>query len=204
MTTQPNSQNTQHINAAKKNRWLWLLPLVLFVALAVMLFMRLGKPTDIVPTTALNRPVPVFSLPNLLDPSQTYSTANLPTQPYIINVWASWCPTCKLEHPFLLQLASQGVPLVGVNYKDEQADALAYLNHHQDPFVLNIQDSQGNLALDLGLTGAPESFIVDGQGNIRQHIVGVIDSQNWQARIAPCLQSLMNAKTTQEQTKACQ
>ena len=90
----------------------------------------------------------------------------------------------------LMQLSQQGVTMVGVNYRDDLSDALGYLNDHGDPFVLSIQDGDGTLALDLGLTGAPETFVVDGDGIIRQHILGEVAKANWSARIQPCLQAL--------------
>ena len=177
---------------------LWfLIPLVLFLAFIVMMFFRLGKSTEIIPSNALNKPVPSFSLPLLADTTQTVSNKDLPKQAFLLNIWGSWCPTCKIEHPYLMQLQAQGVPIVGINYKDEPQEALVYLSERGNPFVMNIQDLSGGFAIDLGLTGAPETFIVDKQGNIRQHIVGEINEQNWQDRILPCLQSL---NSTAEQT----
>ena len=183
---------------------LWfLIPLVLFLAFIVMMFFRLGKSTEIIPSNALNKPVPSFSLPLLADTTQTVSNKDLPKQAFLLNIWGSWCPTCKIEHPYLMQLNEQGVPIVGVNYKDELEEALGYLNERGNPFVLNIQDITGGFAIDLGLTGAPETFVVDTQGSIRQHIVGEIDAQNWQDRIKPCLEAL-NSNTDQSMiAKVC-
>lgn len=92
-----------------------------------------------------------------------------------------------------MQLEERGVNLVGVNYKDEIGDALGYLNKGGDPFSMSIQDLSGQFALDLGLTGAPETFVVDGEGVIRQHIIGEINESNWQSRIKPCLKVLNEA-----------
>ena len=175
----------------------FLIPFIVFIGLVVMLFFRLGKPTDIVPDNALNRPVPSFSLPLLSDTSQTVSNDVLPDGPYLINVWGSWCPTCIVEHPYLLQLQQEGVDIVGVNYQDELENATAYLDRENDPFVFSVQDYEGDLAIDLGLTGAPETFVVDGEGNIRQHIIGEINNENWQARIAPCLDHLEQIEAEQ-------
>lgn len=175
----------------------FLIPFIVFIGLVVMLFFRLGKPTDIVPDNALNRPVPSFTLPLLSDTSQTVSNDRLPKGPYLINVWGSWCPTCVVEHPYLLQLQQEGVDIVGVNYQDELENATAYLDREKDPFVFSVQDYEGDLAIDLGLTGAPETFVVDGEGNIRQHIIGEINNENWQARIAPCLHHLEQIEAEQ-------
>lgn len=178
----------------KKQMKIWfLIPLIVFFGLVVMLYMRLGDSTTIVTNTALERPVPSFELPLLSDTSRIMTNDNLPEQPFLMNIWGSWCPTCIVEHPFLMELEQRGVTLVGVNYKDEIGNALSYLNRGGDPFSMSIQDLSGQFALDLGLTGAPETFIVDGDGVIRQHIIGEINEANWQARISPCLQVLNEA-----------
>ena len=178
----------------KKQLKLWfLIPLIVFIGLIIMLYLRLGKPTDIVTNTALERPVPTFELPLLSDTSRIMTNENLPDKPFLMNIWGSWCPTCIIEHPFLMQLEERGVNLVGVNYKDDIGDALGYLNRGGDPFSMSIQDLSGQFALDLGLTGAPETFIVDGEGIIRQHIIGEINESNWQSRITPCLMVLNEA-----------
>ncbi|WP_201604566.1 DsbE family thiol:disulfide interchange protein [Psychrobacter immobilis] len=178
----------------KKQLKLWfLIPLIVFIGLIIMLYLRLGKPTDIVTNTALERPVPAFELPLLSDTSRIMTNENLPDKPFLMNIWGSWCPTCIIEHPFLMQLEERGVNLVGVNYKDDIGDALGYLNRGGDPFSMSIQDLSGQFALDLGLTGAPETFVVDGNGVIRQHIIGEINESNWQSRITPCLMVLNEA-----------
>ena len=178
----------------KKQMKIWfLIPLIIFFGLVVMLYMRLGKPTEIISNTALERPVPTFELPLLSDTSRTMTNDNLPAQPFLMNIWGSWCPTCIVEHPFLMQLEERGVNIVGVNYKDDIGNALSYLNQRGDPFSMSIQDSSGQFALDLGLTGAPETFVVDGDKVIRQHIIGEINETNWQERIIPCLTVLNEA-----------
>lgn len=187
-----NNKPTKTMKKSQMKIW-FLIPLIVFAGFVVMLYMRLGQPTDIVTNTALERPVPTFELPLLSDTSRIMTNDNLPDQPFLMNIWGSWCPTCIIEHPFLMQLEERGVNLVGVNYKDDIGDALGYLNRGGDPFSMSIQDSSGQFALDLGLTGAPETFVVDGEGIIRQHIVGEINESNWQSRITPCLMLLNEA-----------
>lgn len=200
-TTAKNTSKTMN----KKQLKVWfLIPLIIFVGLMIMLYMRLGKPVEIVPNTALERPVPTFELPLLSDTTRTMTNDNLPKQPFLINVWGSWCPTCIIEHPFLMQLKERGVNIVGVNYKDEIGNALSYLNQRGDPFSMSIQDLSGQFALDLGLTGAPETFVVGGDGVIRQHIIGEINEENWQNRITPCLMVLNNANKTGDSPDAKQ
>ena len=187
-----NKKGNQTMKKSQIRIW-FLIPLIIFAAFIVMLYFRLGQPTEIVTNTALERPVPAFELPLLSDTSRIMTNDNLPDQPFLMNIWGSWCPTCIIEHPFLMQLEERGVNLVGVNYKDDIGDALGYLNRGGDPFSMSIQDLSGQFALDLGLTGAPETFVVDGEGVIRQHIVGEINEGNWQSRITPCLMVLNEA-----------
>ena len=188
----PEKNGNQTMKKSQIKIW-FLLPLIVFAGFIIMLYLRLGQPTDIVTNTALERPVPTFELPLLSDTSRIMTNDNLPDQPFLMNIWGSWCPTCVIEHPFLMQLEERGVNLVGVNYKDDIGDALGYLNRGGDPFSMSIQDLSGQFALDLGLTGAPETFVVDGEGIIRQHIVGEINEGNWQSRITPCLMVLNEA-----------
>ncbi|WP_367109071.1 DsbE family thiol:disulfide interchange protein [uncultured Psychrobacter sp.] len=186
MSATNNRSDNQTMKKSQIKIW-FLIPLLVFVGLIVILFMRLGKPTDIVPNTALERPVPTFELPLLSDTTRMITNDNLPDEPFLMNVWGSWCPTCIVEHPFLMELESRGVNIVGVNYKDEIGNAFRYLNEGGDPFSMSVQDLSGQFALDLGLTGAPETFLVDSDGIIRQHIIGEVNEANWQARIKPCL-----------------
>lgn len=195
MATKTNQKNNQKI-------W-FLIPLILFVAFIIMLYFRLGKDTKVITNTSLNRPVPAFSLPLLNNPKQLVTTADLPKKPYLLNIWASWCVTCKIEHPFLLQMSKQGIPIVGVNYKDEIPYALVYLNSHQDPFTLNLQD-KGDFGIDLGLTGVPESFVVDSKGNIRQHILGEINQERFDKQVLPCLTALNSNADDSKIKQVCQ
>lgn len=188
----PETKGNRTMKKSQIRIW-FLIPLIIFAAVMVMLYFRLGQPTEIVTNTALERPVPAFELPLLSDTSRIMTNDNLPDQPFLLNVWGSWCPTCIIEHPFLMQLEERGVNLVGVNYKDDIGDALSYLNRGGDPFLMSVQDLSGQFALDLGLTGAPETFVVDGKGVIRQHIIGEVNESNWQSRITPCLMVLNDA-----------
>ena len=120
-----------------KRLWVFIIPLLVFVVLVVMLFRQLGKPTEVNTSRVVGQPLPEFSLPLLSDTTRQMTKADLPNSPFLLNVWGSWCPTCYIEHPFLMQLHAKGVPMVGVNYKDELSDALAYLNEHQDPFIFS-------------------------------------------------------------------
>ena len=135
----PADKKTKTMKKSQIKIW-FLIPLIVFVGFIIMLYLRLGQPTDIVTNTALERPVPTFELPLLSDTSRMMTNDNLPEQPFLMNIWGSWCPTCIVEHPFLMQLEERGVNLVGVNYKDYIGDALGYLNRGGEPFSMSIQD----------------------------------------------------------------
>jgi cytochrome c biogenesis protein CcmG, thiol:disulfide interchange protein DsbE len=176
-----------------KNQMIWLLPWVIFVGLTIVLWTRLGVDPKIVPQAMTNQPLPQFGLPSLSLSStqvQLKTAADLPRKPFILHVWGSWCPTCIIEQRYLLTLADQGVILVGVNYKDQTTDAQAHLVQHGNPYVLNVQDLQGDFGVDLGVTGAPESFVIDQNHRIRLHIVGEVDDAVWRQQVQPCLNRL--------------
>ena len=192
------------MNAKQKRMLMFFMPLVVFALLIVMFFMKLGKPTDVIVSTSIGKPLPAFSLPLLSSPDRVMTNADLPKQPFLLNAWGSWCPTCKIEHPMLLELAKQGVPMVGINYKDELPNALAYLDTYKDPFVYSVQDLDGMYGIDLGLTGAPETFVVDAKGVVYQHITGEITQENWQRQIEPCMQELARAGSDEaSRAKVC-
>lgn len=180
-----------HLIVGKPKIKVFFLPFLMFVGLIGLLLLRLGQPTQVTINTANQQNLPAFRLPLLADVQHEITQAALPKQPYLLNIWGSWCPTCVAEHPMLLQLKQQGITIVGINYKDQRVDALNYLSKYGDPFLYSIQDTDGKLGIELGLAGAPESFVVDANGVIRQHIIGEITQENWQNRIEPCFTLLM-------------
>lgn len=182
---------------------IFIIPLVIFVAAIIMFFLQLGKPTDVNTSRLANHKLPAFSLPLLSDPERIMTNADLPKQPFILNVWGSWCITCHAEHPFLIQLHNKGVPMIGVNYKDERSEALDYLNKNSNPFIYSVQDYPGEYGLDLGLMGAPESYVVGADGVVYKHIVGEIGEQNW-GEIEACMTAVSNDKLSDsDKTTVC-
>ncbi|WP_185236052.1 DsbE family thiol:disulfide interchange protein [Teredinibacter franksiae] len=167
------------------NRLKLFIPLFIFAVLAAFLWKGLSLDPNYLPSALIDKPVPAFELPNLREPDQLVKTEELLGEPYLLNVWATWCPSCRVEHPYLLQLAEQGVKIVGLNYKDEDEAAKEWLKHFKDPYSLIIADREGRLGLDLGVYGAPETFIVDAQGIIRYKHVGVVDERVWRSTLAP-------------------
>lgn len=172
-------------------RLLMLIPLALFLAVALFLYRGLYlNPTEL-PSALIDKPFPAFSLP-AVSGGQLITQADLQGQPALVNVWATWCPSCRVEHPFLTELRTQGVRIIGVNYKDDNAAARKWLVDLHDPYQLNIDDAKGSLGLDLGVYGAPETFLVDRNGIIRHKYVGVIDKQIWREQLAGLYQGLVD------------
>ncbi|MEE4204583.1 MAG: DsbE family thiol:disulfide interchange protein [Halieaceae bacterium] len=153
-------------------------PLAAFLLLAVFLFRGLSLDPTALPSARVGQPLPAFSLPELAS-GEMLSPASLAGKPALLNVWATWCYSCRVEHPYLLQLAEQGVTIYGLNYKDEDAKASAWLKQLGDPYRQTIVDAEGTLGLDLGVYGAPETYVVDAEGVVRYRHVGVVNEQVW-------------------------
>lgn len=165
-------------------------PLLVFLVLAIVLYQGLGRDPTAVPSALIDRPVPTFSLPSL-DDSQRMIDQNLfRGRVSLLNVWATWCPSCRVEHGFLARIAAQGVPIVGLNYKDDSDAARQWLADHGNPYAANVVDAEGRLGFDLGVYGAPETYVIDREGVIRYKHVGVVDDRVWEETIAPVYRSL--------------
>ncbi|MGL5947523.1 MAG: DsbE family thiol:disulfide interchange protein [Aeromonas sp.] len=169
---------------------LFLIPLGLFLAGAVFLFRGLYSDPTKLESVLIGQPVPVFTLQDMRDLSKVHDRSILQGRPLLLNVWATWCPTCYGEHTYLKQLAGEGVAIVGMNYKDERPKALRWLDELGDPYVINLYDPDGMLGLDLGVYGAPETFFIDSQGIIRYRHVGDINPQNWAKTLKPIYEAL--------------
>ena len=158
------------------------IPLIAFAVLAGLLFRGLSiDPTEL-PAARLGQPFPDFAQLELTSGRQI-TVASLADRPALVNVWATWCYSCRVEHPYLLKLAEQGVPIYGLNYKDEPAKAREWLAQLGDPYQLNVVDVEGSVGLDLGVYGAPETYVVDAGGVVRHRHVGVVDEQVWQEQL---------------------
>ncbi|MDR0279043.1 MAG: DsbE family thiol:disulfide interchange protein [Paucimonas sp.] len=172
-------------------RWIMVLPLAVFLLVAVFLYRGLYLDPAELPSAMIGKPFPAFALPNVQGDRQL-TEADLKGKPALVNVWATWCISCKVEHPVLNKLAQQGVVIYGVNYKDVNADALKWLAEFHNPYQMDIRDEQGTLGLDLGVYGAPETFFIDAKGIIRDKYVGVIDETVWREKLAPVYQGLVD------------
>ena len=170
-----------------------LLPLLAFLALAGLLFvgvrMNSGKDTSAIPSPLLGKPAPALdALPLLPDPPSRITAQALRGRPYVMNVWGSWCVSCRIEHPIITELAKSGALVIGYNYKDTPEDARRWLAQFGNPFALVVQDLDGRAALDWGIYGAPETFVVDADGIIRFKHVGPLTPEIVSERILPLLE----------------
>ena len=172
-------------------RALLLIPLAIFLIVALFLYRGLFLDPREMPSALIGKPFPEFSLPSL-EGDRTLTRADLIGKPALVNVWATWCPTCKAEHATLNALAEQGVTIHGINYKDSTPAARTWLVDYLDPYQVNVVDVRGSLGLDLGVYGAPETFLIDKHGVIRHKNVGAIDERVWRQQLAPLYQELLD------------
>jgi cytochrome c biogenesis protein CcmG, thiol:disulfide interchange protein DsbE len=173
----------------KLGRWL---PLALFAALALLLSAGVWlsrKPNrEALPSPLIGKAAPTFSLPVLHEPGRLVSLADLKGEPFVMNVWGSWCPSCRDEHPVLTRFAeTKRVRVVGYNWKDEHADALRWLEQFGNPYWLVLVDYDSRYALDWGIYGAPETFLVDANGIVRWKHVGALTDAIVSDELLPAL-----------------
>ena len=171
-----------------------MVPLAIFGVLLVVLAVGLKLDPRYVPSPLIDKPVPGFQLSALSEKNTQLDESGLKGKPRLLNVWASWCSACRVEHPLLVSLARErGVEIIGLNYKDTREAGLAWLSEHGDPYQQSIFDPDGSLGLDLGVYGVPETFVVDANGVIRHKQVGPLTEEIWRGEIAPLLAKLGGA-----------
>jgi cytochrome c biogenesis protein CcmG/thiol:disulfide interchange protein DsbE len=169
----------------------FLLPLGVFLALAIFLALGLKLDPREVPSPLIDKPAPAFALPALSDPTRTLRKEDMLGKVWMLNVWASWCGACREEHPVLVEFARrQVVPIYGLNYKDERPAGLAWLQAGGNPYVDSLFDQEGLIGIDYGVYGVPETFIIDKAGVIRYKHTGPITPQVLQDKIEPLLRRL--------------
>ena len=169
----------------------YLIPLVIFGALAGLLVWGLGQDPREVPSPLIGKPVPAFSLPTLEDPNRTLSDADLKGKISLVNVWASWCSSCRAEHQSLMALSElRDFQIIGLNWKDEAAAARRVLSMTGNPYDLIGYDPDNTVGIDWGVYGAPETFVVDRQGIIRYKHIGPIDRTVWEETLSPLVERL--------------
>ena len=175
---------------------MFLLPAALFLALAAVFALYLeqigsgGKDISEIPSALIDKPAPQFSLPLIAGSGPGFSTADLGGEVALVNVFASWCPPCRVEHPILMRLAGEGIPVYGINFKDKADDATGFLDELGNPYRRIGADRDGRVAIEWGVYGYPETFIVDRERRIRYRHVGPIMPDDLERRIRPIIERL--------------
>lgn len=169
----------------------YILPLLLFIVLVVFLYIGLSRDPREVPSPLIGKAAPLFNLAQVTQPQLNLTPAELKGQAWLLNVWASWCVSCRIEHPLLLRLAKEKtIPLYGLNWKDQTRDALAWLAQYGDPYIASAADQDGRVAIDYGVYGAPETFLIDRNGIIRYKHIGPLNEQVWREKMLPLIREL--------------
>lgn len=169
-------------------RILLFVPVALAVALGIVLFAGIGKDPTHLESALIGKPVPAFALADLQNPDTVHHDDVFRGQVSLLNVWGTWCPSCRDEHDDLVRLATdEGVHIIGLNYKDNRDAALQWLSRLGNPYALSLFDPQGKLGFDLGVYGAPETYVVDAEGIVRYRHVGVINERVWNEILQPLL-----------------
>ena len=169
----------------------WSIPLAIFVVLVAFLWVGLGRDPREVPSPLIGKPAPAFRLAKLHAPDETLAASDLKGKVWLLNVWASWCVSCREEHPLLMQLAKANiVPVYGLEYKDEPADGRRWLTQNGDPYTASIVDRDGRVGIDYGVYGVPETFLIDKAGVIRYKQIGPINADALQRKILPLVREL--------------
>jgi cytochrome c biogenesis protein CcmG/thiol:disulfide interchange protein DsbE len=164
------------------------IPLIVFALLAVLLWRGLSLDPNYMPSALEDRPLPAFRLRTL--DGRELTEQELHGAPSLLNVWATWCPSCAAEHAYLNTLAAQGVRIYGLNYKDEEGEARRWIAERGDPYRASFIDADGRVGMDLGVTGAPETYLVDAAGVVRLRHQGPVDERVWRSVFEPALARL--------------
>jgi cytochrome c biogenesis protein CcmG/thiol:disulfide interchange protein DsbE len=170
----------------------FLFPLVAFVVLAGFLAAGLRLNPREVPSPLIGKPVPSFRLAQLHASDKFISAEDMRGKVWLLNVWASWCVSCRQEHPVLIDLNQQKkITIIGLNYKDERAAAMTWLNQHGgDPYLVSAVDADGRVGIDFGVYGVPETFLIDKNGVIRYKHIGPVTAEALKTKILPLAEEL--------------
>lgn len=169
----------------------FILPLILFLVLAAFLYVGLGLNPREVPSPLIGKAAPLFTLQQLHEPDKKFSAKDMLGKVWLLNVWSSWCVSCREEHPVLVELSKQHiVPIYGLDYKDRKEDAEAWLQRGGDPYDLSVMDTDGRVGIDYGVYGVPETYVIDKQGIIQYKEIGPVTPEKLQNKILPLIAQL--------------
>jgi len=174
--------------------WRFLLPLAVFGVLVAFLWVGLSRDPREVPSPLIGKPAPAFALEKLHEGGKMLRTADMHGQVWLLNVWASWCVSCRVEHPLLVELAKSNiVPVIGLNYKDTNVLGRRWLAENGDPYKVSVVDADGRVGIDWGVYGVPETFVVDKNGVIRYKQIGPITQESLKDKILPLVRELQKS-----------
>lgn len=166
----------------------YLIPVGLFGVLVGFLYFGLWRDKETLPSPLIGKPAPLFEFTRLDDPAKTFSNRELAGKAYVLNIWGTWCAGCRHEHGALMEIARRGeVPIIGLDYKDDRELALRWLQQLGNPYALNAFDDEGRIAIDWGVYGAPETFLVGADGKVLKKQVGIMTVQIWEQEFVPLL-----------------
>ena len=169
-----------------------LLPLGIFILLVILLGIGLTMDPKKVPSPLIGKPAPAFTLAQLHQPSQSFSPQDMLGKVWVLNVWASWCVSCRAEHPVITQLADmQLVDVIGLDYKDEPSDGRRWLEQFGDPYTLSVIDYDGRVGIDWGVYGVPETFVIGKDGLIKYKHIGPVTAESLHNEIVPTIKALL-------------
>lgn len=172
----------------------FLIPLGLFLGLLVFLAVGLRLNPREIPSPFIGKPAPAFSLTQLHAEDKTIAPADMAGQVWVLNVWASWCVSCRVEHPVLMEFARSGqVPIVGLNYKDGRDEGRRWLSEHGNPYTVSAFDADGRVGIDFGVYGVPETFVIDKKGVIRMKFTGPLTREAIAGKLLPLIEELNRA-----------
>lgn len=168
-----------------------LIPLGIFIVLVVFLAIGLTRDPHEVPSPLINKAAPMFSAPRLYTPGQQFSAKDMLGKVWLLNTWASWCVACREEHPILMEFAkTKTLPIVGLDYKDQNSEGLKWLARFGDPYDMAITDQDGRIGIDYGVYGVPESFLIDKAGVIRYKQIGPVTEEALRNKLLPLIREL--------------
>jgi len=169
----------------------FVVPLVLFLALCGFFFVGLYRDPHEVPSPLVDKPAPAFKVEQLHQSQLAFAPEDMKGKVWLLNVWASWCVSCRVEHPLLVEMSKQKVvPIVGLNYKDKRDDGVQWLAKFGNPYILSAFDVDGKVGIDYGVYGVPETFVIDKQGVIRYKQIGPITPEALEKTIMPLIRKL--------------
>lgn len=186
----------------------YLVPLIVFIVVAGFLYIGLGLNPREVPSPFIDKPAPDFTLQKLQSPAESFSNKDMLGKVWLLNVWASWCVACRSENPLMVQFSRANiVPIYGLNYKDAPTDAKNWLQQLGNPFIANAVDYKGDVGINYGVYGVPETFIIDKQGVIRHKVIGPITPEILDNCVVPLVRKLQAASpqavVTRKVVKGC-